>query len=157
MHGESSFGTPTSRDPCKQSPTKTTCIPWVLWMHQHSRPVEARMASHYIHTCGGQLWHQICWQRACRPPCVIHKNKIQSCQRFIRQSVLWCTTKMGLKCMHTWHLHDRIRSEAAPKVQTRRLPSCPQHCPYSPEPKKYGSEAQPPLSLDMRCKLSNTK
>jgi hypothetical protein len=26
--------------------------------------------------------------------------------------------------------------------------SCPQHCPYSPEPKKYGSEAQAPLPID---------
>jgi hypothetical protein len=26
--------------------------------------------------------------------------------------------------------------------------SRPQHCPYSPEPKKYGSEAQAPLPID---------
>jgi hypothetical protein len=26
--------------------------------------------------------------------------------------------------------------------------SCPQHCPYSPESKKYGSETQSPLPLD---------
>jgi hypothetical protein len=26
--------------------------------------------------------------------------------------------------------------------------SCPQHCPYSPEPKKYGLEAQAPLPID---------
>jgi len=26
--------------------------------------------------------------------------------------------------------------------------SRPQHCPYSPEPKKYGSEAQSPLPID---------
>ena len=26
--------------------------------------------------------------------------------------------------------------------------SCPQHCPYSPEPKKYGSTAQAPLPID---------
>jgi hypothetical protein len=26
--------------------------------------------------------------------------------------------------------------------------SRPQHCPYSPKPKKYGSEAQAPLSID---------
>jgi hypothetical protein len=35
--------------------------------------------------------------------------------------------------------------------------TCPQHCPYSPKPKKYGSEAQYPLPLDMMCKLSNAK
>jgi hypothetical protein len=30
-----------------------------------------------------------------------------------------------------------------------------QHCPYSPEPKKYGAEAQSPLPQDNSWKLTN--
>jgi hypothetical protein len=33
----------------------------------------------------------------------------------------------------------------------------PQHCPYSPEPTKIGSEAQSPLPFDMTRKLSDAK
>ena len=34
--------------------------------------------------------------------------------------------------------------------------SRPQHCPYSPEPKKYGLEAQAPLSIDTSRQLDMT-
>ncbi len=33
--------------------------------------------------------------------------------------------------------------------------SCQQHCPYSPEPKKYGSDAQSPLPVDTSRKLDD--
>jgi hypothetical protein len=32
-----------------------------------------------------------------------------------------------------------------------------QHCPYSPEPKKYGADAQPPLPTDKTRKLTNAE
>ncbi len=33
-------------------------------------------------------------------------------------------------------------------LKYKHVTSHPQHCPYSPEPKKYGSEAQAPLPID---------
>jgi hypothetical protein len=125
-------------------------------MCQHSRPVEAQMVSHYIHTCG-----IVVDDFSIKYVGKEHANHLLECIRtkyklLVRQSVLWYKTKMGLQRMHTQHLHAGIRPEAAPKVQTHHLP-CPQHCPYSPEPKKYGLDAQSPLSLDTTCKLSNAK
>ena len=32
-----------------------------------------------------------------------------------------------------------------------------QHCPYSPEPKKYGADAQSPLPTDKTRKLTNAE
>ncbi len=35
------------------------------------------------------------------------------------------------------------------------IPSKPQHCPYSPSPKRYGAKAQEPLPVDISPKLSS--
>ncbi len=37
------------------------------------------------------------------------------------------------------------------------LPAKPQHCPYTPQPRQYGSEAQWPLPIDTFPPLSDSK
>jgi hypothetical protein len=36
-----------------------------------------------------------------------------------------------------------------------KMPTKPQHCPYTPAPKQYGAEAQAPLPIDISPKLSD--
>ncbi len=38
-----------------------------------------------------------------------------------------------------------------------RMPTKPQHCPYTPSPKQYGAKAQAPLPIDIAPKLSPPK
>jgi hypothetical protein len=62
---------------------------------------------------------------------------------------LYCGIKLQ------WNYNARMLDISMPGYVRRQLAkykhvvsSCPQHCPYSPEPKKYGSEAQSPLPID---------
>jgi hypothetical protein len=36
-----------------------------------------------------------------------------------------------------------------------KMPTKPQHCPYTPAPKQYGAEAQAPFPIDISPKLSD--
>jgi hypothetical protein len=42
-------------------------------------------------------------------------------------------------------------------VKYKHIMRCIQHCLYSPEPKKYGADAQSPLPTDETCKLTDTE
>jgi hypothetical protein len=62
---------------------------------------------------------------------------------------LYCGIKLQ------WNYNARALDISMPGYVRRQLAkykhvvsSRPQHCPYSPEPKKYGSEAQSPLPID---------
>ena len=145
-HWESSLRTTTSRNPCKKTSQKTARAPWVLWMHQHSWPVEAQMATHFIHPCRGWLWHKICWHRACQPPNGMHKNEIQTRQRIVRH--LYCGVKLE------WDYNVRRLDISMVGYIQKQLLKCkhivaphPQHCPYSPEPKQIGSRPNLPSHL----------
>ena len=62
---------------------------------------------------------------------------------------LYCSIKLH------WNYTARTLDISMPGYVNQKLlkykhvvSSCPQHCPYSPKPKKYGSEAQSPLPID---------
>ena len=69
---------------------------------------------------------------------------------------LYCGIKLG------WDYNARTLDISMPGYVTKQLHKYkhvmsprPQHCPYSPEPKKYGSEAQSPLPVDTSRRLDD--
>ena len=97
--------------------------------------------------------HKICRWGACKAPHWVHKSKIQTCQGLDRQPLLWNKIDMKLQQANTVDFHAGVHQKQPLKYKHIISPR-PEHCSYSPKPKKYGSEAQSPLPLDTSQKLN---
>ena len=60
---------------------------------------------------------------------------------------------MGLRRANSRHIHAGVHKKLLLKYK-HRMPTRPQHCPYSPAPKQYGAKVQAPLPVDISPKLS---
>ena len=81
-------------------------------------------------------------------PVVLSSRYILLAKRSILINLKWNYIKRTLEILMRGYIKRqllRYRHVVAPRLQ---------HCPYSPEPRKYGSEAQAPLPPDTMQKLN---
>ncbi len=82
------------------------------------------------------------------------KEKIQTYQRLDRRLLMQHITQVELCGTDTIYFYAGVYQKAIVEIQARWQI---QHCPYSLEPKRYGTDAQSPLPSDDTHKLTNSE
>jgi hypothetical protein len=57
--------------------------------------------------------------------------------------------------MDAWHFYARVYQKTI--IEIEHIMQLIQHCPYSPEPNRYGADAQHPLPSEDTQKLTDSE
>ena len=110
----------------------------------------------FLLPCCQLFWSTICGKQTCGPFNKVFGRKIQTYQRLGRKLVLRHITQMELCSMNTIYISmlGYIKKQL---LKSNDIMRWIQHCPYSPESKRYGANAQSLLPSNNTQKLTNSK
>ncbi len=139
--------TPPNGDPSKPIAVQMARSPQILQIQANTGTLETRNVTHHFHPGGWLLWCVIRQQGQCRPFDKMLQEQVQTHLRLGRQPVLWHQVEVELQWLNPGHFDTWVYNQTAQKYK-HSMPTKPQHCPYNPQPRQYGSNAQLLLPLD---------
>ncbi len=98
---------------------------WLLWMCQHTRPVETQGAPGIFHVSHWHFWKTISETKWHWSPHQMHQRNVRGYWRLVRQSLLRDQIRLRLQCAHLQHIDAGIHQEALDQVQASHANSAP--------------------------------
>ena len=125
-------------------------------MCEHAWAMETCYLTNYILPHCRRFRYKICQKKACGSFNEMFERKIQTHRRWEWQLLLWNHTQMELRSKNIGHFYAWIHQKTAVEIQAHHATI--QNCPNSPEPKKFGTDAQSPLPMTHHtCKLTDNE
>ncbi len=134
-----------------------TSTSWVFWATPHTGTMETCNSPGVVQPMCEQFWYKVYWTQTSTTfiQCTMQGN-IWNCRRLEGQPIFWNYIEMELRETPCGSRHASLCQKTTHKI-SHVAPLKPQHCPYVPNPIKYGKDNQAPFPLDKSLRLNKAQ